>query len=126
MDKITHEVRLEQWKHIVEECNKRPSGMPAYKWLADNGIKEKTYYYWLRQIRREVYEQMKSDNPGALTLPSNNSISYAEITITNSVPVNSAHITAATITTGSLNIDITEQASEEFLVRLMRAMKHAG
>ena len=27
MDKITHEIRLNNWKKIVEECNNRPSGL---------------------------------------------------------------------------------------------------
>ena len=29
MDKITHEVRLEQWKHIISECQARPKGQSA-------------------------------------------------------------------------------------------------
>ena len=42
MGQITHEMRLDNWKKIVEECNNRPAGMSAKKWLADKGIKEKT------------------------------------------------------------------------------------
>ncbi len=26
MDKITHEVRLANWKNIIEQCNNRPKG----------------------------------------------------------------------------------------------------
>ena len=58
MDKITHEIRLNNWKKIVEECNNRPNGTTVKEWLATNGIKEKTYYYWLRRVRRDAYEQM--------------------------------------------------------------------
>lgn len=58
MDKITHEVRLNNLKKIVEECNNRPNGTTVKEWLATNGIKEKTYYYWLRRVRRAAYEQM--------------------------------------------------------------------
>ena len=43
MDEITHEVRLEQWKHIISECLARPEGQTAKQWLAEKGIPEKTY-----------------------------------------------------------------------------------
>ena len=52
MDKITHEARLNNWKHIVEECNNRPHGVTVKQWLNDNGINEKVYYYWLRRVRQ--------------------------------------------------------------------------
>ena len=56
MDKITHEVRLSQWKAIIEQCQARPKGVSARKWMEDNGIKSKQYYYWLRQ---SVWKRMK-------------------------------------------------------------------
>ena len=30
--------------------------MTVKQWLADNGIKEKSYYYWLRKFRKEAYD----------------------------------------------------------------------
>lgn len=59
MDRITHEVRLANWKAVVDECSNRPDGMSVKCWLAENNINEKTYYYWLRRVRREVYSQMQ-------------------------------------------------------------------
>lgn len=26
--------------------------------MAENGVQEKTYYYWLRRVRKEVYSQL--------------------------------------------------------------------
>lgn len=57
MDKLTHEIRLEQWKQIILLCKNRPKGQPAYQWLSDNGINSKSYYYWLRKIRKHTYEE---------------------------------------------------------------------
>ena len=51
MDKITHEIRLSNWKAVIEQCSLRPEGQTVKQWLADNGINEKTYYYWQRRIR---------------------------------------------------------------------------
>lgn len=55
MDKITHEVRMAQWKSIIAECLSRPEGQSTKQWLAEKGIHEKTYYYWQRKIRQEAY-----------------------------------------------------------------------
>ena len=66
MDACTHEVRLNQWKLIIEQCQSRPDGQTARQWLAENGIQEKTYYYWLRRVRKEVYSRLSD---GSTSLP---------------------------------------------------------
>ena len=60
MDKITHEVRLSQWKAIIKQCQARPKGVSARKWMEDNGIKSKQYYYWLRRVRKDAYDKALS------------------------------------------------------------------
>lgn len=47
MDQITHDVRSPQWLEIITQCQNRPEGTTAKQWMADNGISEKSYYYWL-------------------------------------------------------------------------------
>ena len=123
---ITHEIRLTHWKEIVEACNNRPAGLSARAWLEENGIKVKTYYYWLRRIRREAYEQIKSDNKSGLTLSTNRNVSYADITLTGNTSSGPAMHPVAVISSGNLSIDISDNASEEFLMKLMRAMKYVG
>jgi hypothetical protein len=50
MKKISHEMNLQKWTQIVEEC--RNSGKTAVKWCAENDINIKTYYYWQHSIDR--------------------------------------------------------------------------
>ena len=71
MDKITHEVRLSQWKAIIEQCQARPKGVSARKWMEDNGIKSKQYYYWLRRVRKDAYDKALSSGllPAAVKSP---------------------------------------------------------
>ena len=126
MDQITHEMRLNNWRHVVEECNNRPQGVTVKQWLTDNGINEKVYYYWLRRVRQAAYDQMKSEQSGELAVTSDNRVSYAEITLTGNPSSERSFHPVATISSGNINIDISEHASEEFLIRLMRAKKHAG
>ena len=56
MDQLTHTVRRSNWINIIRQCQDRPAGTTAKQWLAENDISEKSYYYWLRKIRREVCE----------------------------------------------------------------------
>ena len=79
MDQSTHDVRCTNWLNIIEQCQQRPENMTAKQWLANNGIKEKTYYYWLRKFRKEAYEKMQIP---VITSPLD--VAFAEI----SVPLN--------------------------------------
>ena len=80
MDKSTHEIRLPQWKQIIWRCQNRPKGQTVKQWTAENQIGEKSYYYWLRKIRKEAYEQLNSST--ALPAVSKKSgIAFAEIPI---------------------------------------------
>ncbi len=62
MDKITHEVRLNHWRQIIEQCQSRPKGQTTKQWLAENGISNKSYYYWQRKLRALVYDQTIAGN----------------------------------------------------------------
>ena len=55
MDQLTHTVRRSNWINIIRQCQDRPAGTTAKQWLAENDISEKSYYYWLRKIRRDEY-----------------------------------------------------------------------
>lgn len=47
--------RMEQWRQIIQDCQK--SGLSNKAYCEQHGISEKTYYYWLRKLRRVVMEQ---------------------------------------------------------------------
>ena len=50
-----NEYRMEQWRQIIQECQENGLSNKAYCEL--HGISEKTYYYWLRKLRRAIMEQ---------------------------------------------------------------------
>ncbi|SFU57213.1 hypothetical protein, partial [Butyrivibrio sp. M55] len=76
MDNITHEVRLANWAEIIKRCQARPQGQSANKWLIENGINVKTYYYWQRRVRKELFD--KAVNLPALSLQKNE-VTFAEV-----------------------------------------------
>lgn len=49
---VREKYRLQQWGQIVQQC--RGSVMSNRDFCRQNGITEKTYYYWLRKLRMAV------------------------------------------------------------------------
>ena len=58
MDQVTHEVRLQQWKEIIQA--QLASGQSKRAWCQENGVSEKQFFYWQRRIRKEIYETQKN------------------------------------------------------------------
>ena len=125
MDKITHEVRLANWKTIVEQCNNRPEGVSVKQWLAEKNVNEKTYYYWLRRVRQEAYSQLQQELP-TLTHMDSTAVTFAEI------PVPGAHKSEeisfkadVVIRTGPLVIGIANSVSEGLLSKILGGISNA-
>lgn len=78
MDQSTHEVRRDYWFDIVTRCSQRPDGCTVRQWLAESGIKEKAYYYWLRKFRKEALTELKPELP---VVSKQESITFAEIPV---------------------------------------------
>ena len=119
MDQSTHDVRRANWLNIVNQCQGRPVGMSVKQWLAENDIKEKAYYYWLRKFRKEAYDQIQVP---AVARPAE--ISFAEVPIPVA-PLPKATNPVAVIKCGSLSIEISNDISEAILNRLLQEVAHA-
>lgn len=125
MDQSTHNVRRSNWLNIVNQCKELPADVSAKQWLADNGIKEKAYYYWLRKFRKEAYDQMQVP---AVARPAE--ISFAEVPIPmdnpqKSMPCTLCSDSVAVIRCGSISIEISNDISEAILNRLLQEVAHA-
>ena len=44
--------RMNEWKQLIHE--RQQSGQSVRIWCLQNGIRENSYYYWLRIIREEA------------------------------------------------------------------------
>ena len=132
MDQITHDVRSSQWLEIITQCQNRPEGTTAKQWMADNGISEKSYYYWLRKFRKQACSQM-TETSTAISV--GNEISFAEVSIS---PKQSANIAAftlenyvevirpvAVIKNANISIALTNEISEGLLSRILLEAAHA-
>lgn len=125
MDKITHQIRLANWQKIIEQCNNRPQGTTAKQWLTDNGINEKTYYYWLRRVRREVYSQTAPELP-AVPSPEPPAVTFAEIPVPAQLdPVPASFQADAMVCIGSMTVGIANTISDNLLEKLLEVAGHA-
>ena len=129
MDQTTHDVRRANWLTVVTQCQGRPEGVSAKRWLSDNGVNEKSYYYWLRKFRKEAYEQMQ---PMVEREQTDTSITFAELTIPEkTVPactVSSAESyenPVAVIRYNGLTIGISNEISDSLLSRILKEVSHA-
>lgn len=122
MDQSTHDVRRASWFNIITECQQRPVNVSVKQWLADNGIKEKAYYYWLRKFRREARGQIQLP---ASPVPAE--VSFAEISVPASIPVKheAADHTVAVIRADGITLEVSGDISEPLLRTLLQEVLHA-
>ncbi|MGL6217076.1 MAG: IS66 family insertion sequence element accessory protein TnpA [Lacrimispora sphenoides] len=58
MDEITvvkSQLRLQHWAALITEC--QASDQTVRAWCGEHDINEKTYYYWLRKVRKQMVNQ---------------------------------------------------------------------
>lgn len=129
MDQCTHEVRMQYWKNIILQCQKRQEGMTARAWLKENGISEASYYSWLKRIRQEAFDQMKQSE--SLPMIQENEISFTEVKIpkhnetktTQQLPTD-AFTPAAILKTSYCSIALTNDISDNLLARIMQEVRN--
>jgi putative transposase len=55
MTAVREESRLAQWSQTIRLC--RESGLSNRAFCDQNGVSEKTYYYWLRKLKKTELAQ---------------------------------------------------------------------
>lgn len=94
--------RAEVWIRRIAAC--RNSGMTVREWCSQEGLSEKTYFYWQHKLYRMVSEESSFVEFPAVQGPSTNGI-------------------AATVQIGVMRAEIHSGADEQTLTSLLRAMK---
>ena len=51
---VRDEYRAQTWAMLIQECNN--SGLTKREFCQQRGISEKSFYYWLRKLRRQMAE----------------------------------------------------------------------
>ena len=118
MEKYVQDIRLKQWCELIEAANS--SGQPRKEWLQENGISKETFYYWQRKVRRYYAEQ----NGLVQVATSIDKVSLVEVPMAQARPGVSV-APAAIIRIGSMAVEISPNASGEFMESLGRMIRNA-
>lgn len=126
MDKTTHEIRISNWRSIIEQCQARPEGQSAKQWLADNGISEKTYYYWQRRVRQETYALIRQDAVSpAIPALYTKSVTFAEIPYAAAPDNLQPFAPDVVIRKGQTVLELSNSVSDRILEKIMEVMSNA-
>lgn len=130
MDQCTKEVRKQQWKNIISQCQSRPEGQTVKEWLKENGICEQTYYLWQRRIRQEAFDEMQQPQNALPAVNRNDEVAFAEFPMASRITQNATLANefvnpAAVIRTPVITIAVTAEIPEDLLTTILREVSHA-
>ena len=106
---MSKQERLENWTARIIAC--RSSGMTVRDWCQENGLSEKTYYYWQRRLFQTLSEQQQVIQQPA----------FAEITPTPNVRPSSG--VAVTIRIPGVEAEIYNGADAATVETVLRILK---
>jgi len=115
---VARQVRLNEWAEQVRDCQNRPQGMSIDTWCAQHNIKKANYYWRLRKVREACLEIVSAQEPAFVEVPVTTEIAP--------VPVAATQSPAAILRlSNNTNLEITNEASTDFLERILTVIAHA-
>lgn len=126
MDKVTKAYRLQKWAEAIQDC--AASGLTVDEWCRLHSVRRDQYYYRLRAVRKAAAEQL------SLTTAAGNNDThtvFAEVSTTlyqeqdprQELPQQPMPQASVCIRTGGAEILVTDNASEELLARIIKAVR---
>ena len=118
-----HQVQLQRWKLLIQD--RMNSNLKILDWCNKNNVSKDAYYYWLKQIRKEAVKEASSRLSKPITAESN---SFVEIQpVISSVIASEVNTTKASaiIRGKDFEIELLDNASRDFIRKLMEAIKYA-
>jgi len=119
MDEVTqvkNRFRMEQWMQIIKDC--QSSDLTVKEWCAQNEIKQQSYYYWLKKIRKAACEQLPAIQTEAeLSKP----VEFAKLQVN---PSNHYQQSAVMIHLPNASVEVAEGTSKETIEAVLIALKN--
>ena len=126
----TELLKEEQWRVIIQDCNRvtKSGEMTKREWLNANHIREATFYKWQQRLRNEVATNlliqsadMKGNNELIVTNPSKE-VEFVEV---KPSPVSTQISTSgAVLKFNHVSIEINEDISERLLSKLFKVISN--
>ena len=112
--KMAMEIRLNHWAQAMHE--RRTSGLSIRRWCRENGVGEKTYYYWQRKLREAACRELQPPEPESVEtslVPSGWAVCE---------PADKAKSDMLLIEIGKCRVNVTGETAPELLATVCRAL----
>ncbi len=114
---VAKQCRIQSWAMQIKECQNRPENMTVDEWCLQNNITKANYYYRLKCVRQACLDSMESTS------------AFVELPAPEIKPANEPTTTAGTAAVirgvNGLCIELHENASADFLKKLIGACTYA-
>lgn len=122
---LTKQLRYQNWIEEVKACEARPEGMSVKRWCREYGIKEPTYYGHLHKVKEYVLDAASNPMPvNALMASDSQPPTPVFVELPVSKPAEKSRHSVI-LTFGKATVEVSEEISDGFLIRLFKAASHA-
>ena len=115
---MLHQAMLTEW--AARFSDQKASGLTVSEWCLQNSFSKYQFFYWKRQLKDEVVSQSLPEIV-PLSLPPVTEVARETCASCTTFASNSC----AKITLSGISIEIDSSAPEDFIKRLIQAVRHA-
>lgn len=121
MDKVTRQFRLQQWAEALRDH--KESGLTVMEWCRLHNVSKYQYYYRQKEVRKHAAQYLalqpvQTDKPVFVEVAQ---AQQSQPVRSDTDPVLSR--VSACIRTGNADILVSDETSEELLVKILRAVR---
>lgn len=91
-------------------------------WCAEHDIDPKKYYYWLSQVRKIATQALPVTTNDSSIAPVH--LSKSELAVSTPSQSTGSNDVVATLSRGNVIIPLSNQASSDFILNVMKAIQH--
>ena len=117
MDQVTlakNQIRADRWRTLIQTCQQR--GQTVVSWVEENNINTKTYYYWLRKLRKQ--ELCTKALP--IPVPEEKTVVFKQLEVASPLPSPRA---AVIIKLPQATLEIADAASQHTIQAVLLALQ---
>ena len=117
MDQVTlakNQIRADRWSMLIQTCQQ--SGQTVVNWCEENNINIKTYYYWLRKLRKQ--ELCTKELP--VPIPEEKPVMFKQLEVTSPLPDTQA---AVIIRLPYATLEIADGTSKQTIQAVLMALQ---
>ena len=117
MDQVTlakNQIRADRWRLLIQTCQQ--SGQTVVNWCEENNINIKTYYYWLRKLRK--LELCTKELP--VPVPEEKPVVFKQLEVAAPLPNTR---TAVIIRLPQATLEIADGASQQTIQAVLLALQ---